>query len=310
MWKKLGRIWASGEGSEWSHTQVPVVDTGYLDRWRIFYASRSAQNQSHIFYIDVEPGNPRKILGKSPKAFLGPGKVGHFDDCGVMPTCVVGHRGKKFLYYIGWTRKVTVPYQNSIGLAVIDEKGKIDRLPGPVVGQSWQDPVFQGTAFVMKGSQGWKMWYLSATHWEQGPQGGLEPVYHIKYASSDDGVNWAIRGQPCLRLAEGEGGIASASVVKESDTIWHMWYSVRGKFEYRDNKGAAYRLGYASSLFPGEGWVRADNRVGISKSEQGWDSQMMCYPYVIRHKGKLFMFYNGNGFGRSGFGCAAREFFK
>jgi hypothetical protein len=39
-------------------------------------------------------------------------------------------------------------------------------------------------------------------------------------------------------------------------------------------------------------------------SEEGWDSEMMCYPYVFDHKGERYMLYNGNGYGKSGFGIA------
>ena len=34
---------------------------------------------------------------------------------------------------------------------------------------------------------------------------------------------------------------------------------------------------------------------------------MICYPNVIKVKDKLYMFYNGNGFGQSGFGYAELE---
>ena len=43
---------------------------------------------------------------------------------------------------------------------------------------------------------------------------------------------------------------------------------------------------------------------GIDVSESGWDSEMISYPYIVEGEGELFMFYNGNGFGRSGFGLS------
>jgi hypothetical protein len=65
-------------------------------------------------------------------------------------------------------------------------------------------------------------------------------------------------------------------------------------------------LGYADSM-DGVTWTRKDEEVGIDRSEQGWDSQMMCYPYVYEHRGNKYLLYNGNGFGESGFGCAVLE---
>ena len=34
---------------------------------------------------------------------------------------------------------------------------------------------------------------------------------------------------------------------------------------------------------------------------------MICYPYVIECADQIIMFFNGNGFGQSGIGCAVWE---
>ena len=47
-----------------------------------------------------------------------------------------------------------------------------------------------------------------------------------------------------------------------------------------------------------------DNKMNFGISSEGWDSIMVAYPYVIRFNDKYWMFYNGNGFGKSGFGYA------
>jgi hypothetical protein len=75
-----------------------------------------------------------------------------------------------------------------------------------------------------------------------------------------------------------------------------MWYSIRG---FKD----LYKMGYAEST-DGIHWERKDQQVGISPSDIGWDSEMICYPCVIDVKGKRYMFYNGNRHGESGFGYA------
>jgi predicted GH43/DUF377 family glycosyl hydrolase len=82
-----------------------------------------------------------------------------------------------------------------------------------------------------------------------------------------------------------------------------MWYSYRGIKDYRTDKKHAYRIGYAESS-DGIKWTRKDDIVGIDVSEDGWDSQMIAYPYVYEHEGRKYMIYNGNGFGKSGFGYA------
>ena len=67
-----------------------------------------------------------------------------------------------------------------------------------------------------------------------------------------------------------------------------------------------YRIGYATSQ-NGDDWTRRDDEVGIDVSAEGWDSDMICYPCVIDHRGTRFMLYNGNAYGATGFGLAVAE---
>ena len=79
--------------------------------------------------------------------------------------------------------------------------------------------------------------------------------------------------------------------------------SFRSVRAYRTDKKASYRLGYAESK-DGLEWIRKDQQVGISRSESGWDSEMMEYCHRYAHGNRTYLFYNGNQFGRSGFGYA------
>lgn len=65
-------------------------------------------------------------------------------------------------------------------------------------------------------------------------------------------------------------------------------------------------MGYAESD-DGMNWVRKDEEIGLDVSDQGWDDQAVCYAAVVDLGGQEYMFYNGNGFGETGFGVAVRE---
>jgi hypothetical protein len=82
-----------------------------------------------------------------------------------------------------------------------------------------------------------------------------------------------------------------------------MWYSYRKSIDYRDNPLNSYKIGYAES-HDGIEWKRKDELAGIDLSENDWDSKMIAYPYVISLGLKKILFYNGNGFGKTGFGYA------
>ena len=308
-WRKLGFIYAPAGDQEWnqSHAQVPTVDASDEHRWRIYFATRDCQNRSYTTYLEVEAGNPTRVLYVHDRPILPIGRIGTFDDCGVMPSWIVEHQGRKFLYYIGWTVRNTIPYHNSIGLAISDDGGESYKKysEGPLFGPTPAEPYFTGTSCVLINNGVWKNWYLSCTKWEV-IDGRAEPFYHLKYAESGNGIDWRREGTVAIDYAsEDEGGIVKASVLREVDRSG-MWYSYRKAHGYRNDRTRSYRIGYAESL-DGLRWVRQDERAQIEPSADGWDSEMLAYPHVITHASGKYLFYNGNGFGRSGFGCARWE---
>lgn len=304
MWKKEGHIYTVEGEFKWnkSHAQVPVVDV-LMDRLRIYYATRNIEGMSNISYIEVSKKNPKDILFISSKPIFSFGKLGAFDDCGMMPTSIINVGEKKYLYYIGWTTRNTVPYQNAIGLAVSEDEGRTFHRfsEGPIISVNHMEPYFSGTAWVMFDNKIFRMWYLSCIGWEI-IDGIPEPKYNIKYAESMDGINWKQSGRVAIPLLNDEGGLVSASVLKNG-SVYKMWYGKRMKKGYRDILKNTYRIGYAESD-DGISWKRMDSCAGIDVSKAGWDSEMISYPYVFRCNGELFLIYNGNGFGKSGFGYA------
>ena len=307
LWKKNGLIYAPRRNAAWNrtHAQVPTVDPINDSALRVYFASRDANNRSYTSYIDVETANPNHILYEHDEPILPLGKLGSFDDCGVMPSWIVTVDNRKYLYYIGWTVRTTVPFHNSIGLAISDDSGKTFHRfsDGPIFGPTYKEPYFTGTSCVIVEGGVWRNWYLSCTKWIV-INGKPEPFYHLKYAESNDGVNWCREGKVAIDYKSSEeAGIAKASVLRDSNGVYKMWYSYRSGTKYRTNKAASYRIGYAES---GDGfsWRRMDELAGIDVSEKGWDSEMIEYPHVLRVESKLYMFYNGNDFGRSGFGYA------
>jgi hypothetical protein len=98
----------------------------------------------------------------------------------------------------------------------------------------------------------------------------------------------------------GEYALSKPCVVKNS-SLYQMWYSYRG-----NKKIDTYRIGYAESK-EGLVWNRKDKEAGIDVSSSGWDSEMICYPFVFKYAGDDYMLYNGNGYGKTGFGLAILE---
>jgi hypothetical protein len=96
-------------------------------------------------------------------------------------------------------------------------------------------------------------------------------------------------------------------VVRDGD-LYRMWYCHRDSVDFRDGRGS-YRIGYAESLSGGVTFERRDDAAGIAPSPDpaAWDATMIAYPYIVEVDGRTLLFYNGNGFGQTGFGWAVRE---
>lgn len=298
-WQKLGLVFCPSGETPWmqSHAAVPIAESLGDDLFKIYFSSRDEFNRSFTGYTVIDIARLNQILEISTKPVLAPGKLGEFDDSGAMATWLTSHQGKKFLYYIGWNLGVTVPFRNSIGLSISTEDGEFTRYSnGPIVDRSMKEPHFCASCCVLPGEDIWRMWYLSCTGWHM-REGKPEHHYHIKYAESHDGINWIREGLVAIDFAnDQEYAISRPSVIHDEDR-WKMWYSYRGQ---------SYRIGYAESD-DGRHWERFDSQVGIDVSTTGWDSEMVEYPHVFDHKGQRYMLYNGNGYGKTGFGLAVLE---
>lgn len=296
-WQKQGLIYSG-------RAQIPTVLE--LDNiWRIYFADRTIDNKSFIRYIDVEKGNPKNILYEHKESLLLSGDLGTFDHDGVMPSCFLKKKNEIWLYYIGWSQRKDVPYQNAIGLAISRDDGKTFNKfsEGPILSTKYDEPYFTSTPYVLEIQDYYHLFYLSCDEWVES-----EARYNIKHRVSR-GTSLEFGGNewnwPHIAIdykSASEGGICRPSIIDNE-----MWYCYRNIKNYRTNKNNSYRIGYAENKNYGLTWTRKDEEVNLTLSEDGWDSEMLCYPFVLEYDNKYWMFYNGNGFGATGFGYATLD---
>lgn len=305
MWERKGLIHKCdfyGTG----YAQDAFIDVLNDKEWRIYYSTRTKDVVSYPYYIDVEAGNPQKILriGEAPLFF--PGKRGTFDDSGITMTSIVEiDEHRKYLYYCGWNRKVSVSYSLSIGcVEVIDNTEYRKISDGPIMERSIYNPIAVSAPMVIREGDHFRMWYISFPSWEK-YEDKYEPIYVVKHATSKDGLNWKCDDHICID-SEYEGEAIGRPWVIKDEGIYKMWFSTRGIKDYRTKDGQHYMIGYAESL-DGINWERRPDKFSFEKAESGWDSEMLEYASVKRFKDKYYMLYNGNAFGKTGFGYAVKE---
>lgn len=305
IWQKAGLVFQPTGQHGWmnSHAQVPTVlplpQEGLV---RVYFATRPKPDLSLTTFVDLEDADLSRQRYLHPEPVLPLGGLGMFDEHGIMPSSVVNHEGTIFLYYSGWSRGTTLPYANFTGLAISDDGGKSFRKvgPGPILDRTFWGPYSATSPHVFKSDDGWFMLYCSGTGWLQ-IEGKMEHVYDLKIARSHDGIKWEQTGQIAVAQSHGEEAITKPTVFYDGAN-YHMWFCCRGSKEFRGGKNS-YRLGYASSVNLKD-WERSDELAGLACGPENWDSEMLAYPEVSSVGGKVCLFYNGNHFGRLGFGLA------
>lgn len=286
-----------------SHAQVPFAFDLGNGTIRIYYSTRDKESCSSTSYIEIDKERPELIQYIHDKPILYKGKSGYFDDSGTMPSWFVKNEDEILLYYTAWNKSVSASYRLSIGLAVSKDNGvSFEKLfNGPILDRNINDPIWVGQPCVLKEEDLWKMWYLSCQKIEV-INGIPEPFYSVKYAESKDGIVWNRENLTCIDLDENTDAIGRPCVWKEGG-VYKMLHSNRKARDYRINKDASYKICYSESV-NGINWVNKSDTLNFVKSDDGWDSLMNEYCTIFKNDSGIQMIYNGNGFGRTGFGYA------
>ena len=298
-WQKLGLLYCPPETNQHpkllSHAANPLPVLLRGDVYRIFFSGRDALNRSSVGAIDVDIVK-RKVIHEYDKPFFEHGPEGSFFADGVSIGNCYEANGKRYMLFMGWQTPKSGHWRGDIGRLVVasDLTLKLDSKT-PFLSSNEVDPISLSYPWVFKRDGGnFSMWYGSTTTWDAG---NGEMVHVINFASSIDGQHWTREG---LAIPY-EIGIAQAfsrpTVIRNMQGEFDMWFS------YRSGTEKKYRIGYAKSK-DGKQWKLALNESGIDVSAEGWDSEMIEYPFVFDHKGKHYMLYNGNAYGKTGFGLA------
>ena len=316
-WKKLGKIFDPAE-----HL-LPAGCIGYAqspqavvfdDFVRIYFSSRSVDSSngkyfSHVVYVDM-----RKDLGAvlrvAERPAIAPGALGCFDEHGIFPMNVVRRGELLYGYTCGWSRRTSVSVETGIGLAISRDGGEtFERIgDGPVLSASLHEPCLVGDGFVLPAEGGFHMWYIFGTGWKRyAPGAPPDRTYKIGHAFSKDGIRWTKEeGRRIIPDRLGPDESQALPTVIAIDGRHHMFFCYRESFDFRTNAARGYRIGHAWSDDLAN-WQRDDAHPALEPTPGAWDSDMVCYPNVFACEGKTYLLYNGNAFGRDGFGVAVLD---
>lgn len=294
--EKLGQVLLADSYEKYSEMATHAVYPTPLDMGdnviRIYFCSRNTKGQGQVFWCDVDVDNPTVVLDLCQGPVLRSGQEGAFDQDGIsIGNFVQADDNKLLLYYMGWNQGLSVPFRNAIGCAEIDDVSTSSvfrrNYPGPLLDRNVYDPFTLSYPYVYREDKAWKMIYGS----QRGPS--YTPMHHVLVsACSHDGVHWSTCADSLLDLQGAEIGLSRPWRIQKPDGSVFLLCSAATL--------ESYKIIMAKQNGDGS-WTRVVDDL-VPRSGSGWDSEDTTYPSYIEINGRSFLFYNGNGYGRTGFG--------
>ena len=314
-WHKLGRIFDPaehrlefGDAGFAQSPQALVLD----DRVRVYFSTRTrdiaGKYRSNVGYVDFDC-TLKQIIGVCNEPVIQLGNLGAFDEHGIFPFNVLNDGDRIIAFSTGWNRRISVSTDAAIGLAQSIDGGRsfIKYGEGPVLSPSLHEPFLVGDAFVKQIDNSYHMWYIHGVRWVR-HEGHNNPdrVYKIAHAVSSDAINWRRDNRQIISDVLDNDECQALPTVIFNDGCYHMLFCFRAATDFRTNSTRSYRIGHATSTDL-QHWTRNDSSWSIDVSTAGWDSEMLCYPHLFELDSQIYLLYNGNSFGRHGFGLARLE---
>lgn len=297
-WKKLGCVFYPDcqHPKLQSHAANPLAIPLKDNIFRVLYSGRDKNNRSSVGFVDIDIYKQAVIYSHMEPIFMH-GDPGSYFSHGVSIGNSYKSNFNTYILFMGWSIASGEHWRGNIGRLVLQKAHFLALTPeAPLISCDSEDPVSLSYPWVIFDQGIYKMWYGSTVCWDAG---NGEMIHIIKYATSTDAIHWQKHGQAIPHVIGVAQAFSRPSVIVDRNG-YHMWFS------YRDGSGKTYRIGYAHSK-DGLSWDMEKHQSGIDVSNSGWDSEMIEYPFVFDHKGNRYMLYNGNDYGRTGFGLATLE---
>jgi hypothetical protein len=295
-WKKLGKIFSAVPIDSYLQTHASNPMPLHLEDniYRVFYSGRDKQNRSSVGWVDIDI-EKKVVIKKCKEAiFKFSSDQEEFYSHGVSIGNYYKANNKIYILFMGWQIREGDHWRGDIGQLILSsdlEKMYLSQT-NPFMVADEEDKISLSYPFVILDKGIYKMWYGSTIAWDSPNH---EMIHVIKYAESADSINWDKKGL-ALPWSLGVAQAFSKPTILKHSEQYHMWFS------YREGGGDKYKIGYSTSE-DGLKWNNDLNQ-GLPTSDEGWDSEMVCYPFVFKHHEEIYMLYNGNNYGIEGFGLA------
>jgi len=295
-WIKKGLIYCPDSTTNWMNNTVLTPQPFLLtdETIRLYASFRDKEGVGRIGFLDLHAKNPKRILKISKDPVLDIGGLGQFNDNGIILGDVIRVNNLIYMYYVAFQHVEKIKFYAFSGLAISDDNGHTFQHHSrvPVMDRAEEGIFGRCIHTVIKDHDKFRVWYSVIYSWTY-INNVPYPTYDIKYIESRDGIHFGDAGTQCLKCNQNEYRIGRPKV-RILDDRYEMRYT-------SDTYSKEYIAGYAESS-DGINWIRKDELSDLARPQSGFDSEMACYPVVLETKYGTYMFYSGNGMGKTGVG--------
>lgn len=296
--ERLGRIFEPKsslcDNVNLTHTANPVLVPKSRDVYRMFFNSRDSLQRSSVFSVDLNLQEMILIEGSFREQFVLSDEKSYFRD-GISLGSTFHINCETWIGFMAWINPPKRHWFGTIGKFKLDENLNITNIEDkPWFDLDSIDPVSLSYPAFYKNRGKLRMWYGSTITWDAG---NGEMLHVLKEKSSLDGNDFQNTGRFIQWQMNTSQAFSRPSII-QTQNIFLMAYSVRGnqdkyriEFSIIDNVDSAEEIEILHvGKFSNSGW--------------DWESEMVEYPFLVSHEQNIYMFYNGNGYGRTGIGVA------
>ena len=301
-WNKLGNIYQADPVCDnlLSHAANPLPILIENNIYRVFFNGRNSESKSSLGYFDFNI-DTLEVMNICEREVIKFGVENSYYSHGIS----IGNDyqdldGNTYILFMAWQIRGGEHWRGDIGRIVVSSLDEmyIEDTDSPFIGLNEIDKVSLSYPWVYRDEAGYSMIYGSTISWKED---NGEMLHVLNCAESVDGNQWKKKGLAVPYELGKAQAFSRPSYIKIDDTE-HLWFS------YRSGSGEKYRIGHSFKSDNGLWQLDIENAgIDVSDDQDAWDSEMICYPYILEHNDKIYMFYNGNGFGRSGIGLAVLE---
>lgn len=233
-WKKLGKVFTPQEVTHlpWLKEFAQAPATLIFDDFvRVYFSCRPPADEqgkyvSYSAWVDLARDDLFHVLRFAREPILPLGGYGEFDEFGTYPVSVMRDNDVVKAWYAGWTRCESVPFNVAIGMAVSHDQGEtfVKAGPGPAIGYSPDEPFVMSGPKIRRFNNQWQLFYIAGRKWKW-VDGRAEPVYKIRMATSDDGINWTKLNKDLIPSRIEEDEAQASPDVFYANGKYHMFFA-------------------------------------------------------------------------------------